>query len=340
MPRSIHLPLLLVFAGLMLPTAAQAQSSDAFYRGKTLTIDVGFGPGGGYDLWARTIARHIAKHIPGSPTVVVQNMPGAGSLTALSRLYNTVPKDGTVLAAVARAAVMGPLVGATGARFDPQKLSWIGTPTIDTNLCIANTGATVKTANDLVEHSLITGDTGPGSGTYLYPHALKELLGYKFLPVSGFPSTADVFLAMERREVDGVCEALDSIMSRRPDWLSSKKVSGVLLGGKFEPDPDLKDVLFVLDLARNADERQAIAFLYAGEGIGRPYVAPPELPEGRLAILRSAFDATMQDADFIKDAANQKFTAKPRSGAYLDALVKRIYGTPAAVIERVGALLK
>jgi tripartite-type tricarboxylate transporter receptor subunit TctC len=339
MPRSIHLPLLLAFAGLMLPAAAQAQSSDDFYRGKTLTIDVGFGPGGGYDLWARTIARHIAKHIPGGPTVVVQNMPGAGSLTALSRLYNTVPKDGTVLAAVARVAVMGPLVGATGARFDPQKLSWIGTPTIDTNLCIANTAATVKTANDLVEHSLITGDTGPGSGTYLYPRALKELLGYKFLPVSGFPSTADIFLAMERREVDGVCEALDSIMSRRPDWLSSKKVSGVLQGG-VEPDPDLKDVPFVLDLARNADERQAIAFLYAGEGIGRPYVAPPELPEGRLAILRGAFDATMQDGDFIKDAANQKFTAKPRNGAYLNALVKRIYGTPAAVIERVGALLK
>ena len=153
--------------------------------------------------------------------------------------------------------------------------------------------------------------------------ALQELLGYKFLPVSGFPSTADIFLAMERREVDGVCEALDSIMSRRPDWLASKKVSGVLQGG-VEPDPKLKDVPFVLDLARNAEERQAIAFLYAGEGIGRPYVAPPDLPEGRLAVLRNAFDATMQDADFIKDAANQKFTAKPRNGAYLEALVKHL----------------
>jgi tripartite-type tricarboxylate transporter receptor subunit TctC len=339
MPRSIHSSLLLALAGLMLSAAAQAQSRDDFYRGKTLTIDVGFGPGGGYDLWARTIARHIANHIPGGPTVVVQNMPGAGSLTALSRLYNTAPKDGTVLAAVARAAVMGPLVGATGARFDPQKLSWIGTPTVDTNLCIANTAAAVKTAKDLVDHPLITGDTGPGSGTYLYPRAFKELLGYKFLPVSGFPSTADIFLAMERREVDGVCEALDSIMSRRPDWLSSKKVSAVLQGG-VEPDPDLKNVPFAFDLARNADERQAIAFLYAGEGIGRPYVAPPELSEGRLAVLRTAFDVTMRDADFIKDAANQKFTAKPRNGAYLDALVKSIYGTPAAVIERVGALLK
>ncbi len=186
---------------------------------------------------------------------------------------------------------------------------------------------------------LITGDTGPGSGTYLYPRALKELLGMKFQPVSGFASTADVFLAMERREVDGVCDALDSINSRRPDWLPTKKVTAVLQGG-VEPDPELKGVPFMLDLARNENERQAIAFLYAGEGIGRPYVAPHDLPAGRLAMLRTAFDATMQDPEFMADAAAQKFPTKPRDGAYLAALIERIYATPAAVIERVGALLK
>jgi len=324
---------------VLVPATAPAQTGEDFYRGKTLTIDVGFGPGGGYDLWARTIARHIAQHIPGTPAVVVQNMPGAGSLTALSRLYTTAPKDGTVLAAVARAAVLGPLVGAPGARFEPQRMSWIGTPTIDTNLCIANSSAAVKTAKDLFERMLITGDTGPGSGTYLYPRALKELLGLKFQPVSGFPSTADIFLAMERREVDGVCEALDSINSRRPEWLTTKKVAAVLQGG-VEPDPELKDVPFMLDLARNETERQQIAFLYAGEGIGRPYVAPPDLPAGRVALLRSAFDATMRDPDFIQDAAAQKFVPKPRDGAYLEALIKRIYATPAQVVERVGALIK
>jgi tripartite-type tricarboxylate transporter receptor subunit TctC len=319
--------------------AAFAQSKDDFYRGKTLQIDVGFGPGGGYDLWARTLARHIGKHIPGHPAVLVQNLPGAGSLTALSRLYITAPKDGTVIAAVARAAVLGPLLGAAGARFDPQRLSWIGTPTIDTNICIANTNAPVKTAKDLFYHTLITGDTGPGSGTYLYPRGLKELMGLKFQPVSGFPSTADVFLAMERGEVDGVCEALDSITSRRPDWIPGRKVVPILQGG-VEPDSELRDVPFVLDLARNDEERQAIAFLYAGEGVGRPYVAPPELPESRLAVLRAAFDATMQDADFINDASSQKFVPKPRSGAYLDRLIRRIYATPTRVVERVGALLR
>jgi tripartite-type tricarboxylate transporter receptor subunit TctC len=319
--------------------AALAQSNDDFYRGKTLLIDVGFGPGGGYDLWARTLARHIGKHIPGHPAVLVQNLPGAGSLTALSRLYNTAPKDGTVIAAVARAAILGPLLGATGARFDPQRLSWLGTPTIDTNVCIANRDAPVKTAADLFDQTLITGDTGPGSGTYLYPRGLKELMGMKFQPVSGFPSTADVFLAMERGEVAGVCEALDSIASRRPDWIPGKKVVPILQGGA-EPDPELKGVAFVLDLARNNEERQALAFLYAGEGVGRPYVAPPELPAGRLAVLRAAFEATVHDTDFINDASSQKFVPKPGSGDYLDALIRKIYATPARVIERVGALLR
>jgi tripartite-type tricarboxylate transporter receptor subunit TctC len=341
MPRLIRTSQLLALAALLaVPTGgAPAQQNDEFYRGKTLQIDVGFGPGGGYDLWARTIARHIGKHIPGRPAVLVQNLPGAGSLTALSRLYGTVPKDGTVIAAVARAAVLGPLLGATGARFDPQRLSWIGTPTIDTNVCIANQSEAVKTAKDLVDHTLITGDTGPGSGTYLYPRGLKELMGLKFQPVSGFPSTADVFLAMERGEVAGVCEALDSIMSRRPDWIATKKVVPILQGGA-EPDPELKDVPFVLDLARNDDERQAIAFLYAGEGVGRPYVAPPDLPPGRLAVLRAAFDATMLDADFIADAKSQKFLPKPRNGDYLDGLIRKIYATPTRVFERVGPLLK
>jgi tripartite-type tricarboxylate transporter receptor subunit TctC len=319
------------------PRAARAEED--FYGGKTIQIVVGFGPGGGYDLWARTLARHFGKHIPGNPSVVIQNMPGAGSLTALSRLYNTAPRDGTVLAAVARAAVIGPLIGAAGARFDSRKLSWVGTPTVDTNLCIAKATARVKSAADLRQKELIVGDTGPGSGSYLYPRGLNELLGLRFKAVSGFPSTADVFLAIERGEVEGVCEAEDSIVSRRPDWISGRKVSLILQGG-VEPAPELPGIPYVLDLARNNEERQEIAFLYSGEGIGRPYVAPPDLPRGRLAALRSAFDATMNDADFISDAKAQKLLPKPRNGEYLENLVGKIYSAPANIVERVGALLR
>jgi tripartite-type tricarboxylate transporter receptor subunit TctC len=326
-----------IIAVVMMPLSAHAE--DDFYRGRTIQIMVGFGAGGGYDLWARTLARHLGKHIPGNPAIVTQNVPGAGSLTALSRLYTTAPRDGTVIAAVARGAVLGPLVGAVGARFDPQKLSWVGTPTVDTNLCIAKSTARVKTAADLRQNELIVGDTGPGSGTYLYPHGLRELAGLQFKAISGFPSTADIFLAMERGEVEGVCEAEDSIVARRPDWITAGKVSLILQGGA-EPDPELKNVPYVLDLARNGEERQEIAFLYAGEGVGRPYVAPPDLPAGRLAALRTGFDAMMRDPDFINDAKSQKFLPKPRNGAYLDALVKQIYTASPDVVERVGKLLK
>ena len=327
--------------GALLVLNGPAWSQADFYRGKTLQIDVGFGPGGGYDLWARTLARHIGAHLPGNPAVVVQNMPGAGSLTALSRLYGSAPKDGTVIAAVARAAVLGPLVGAVGARFDPRRLSWIGTPTIDTNLCIANATASVKTAADLRQKTLIAGDTGPGSGTYLYPRGLKELAGLKFQSVSGFPSTADVFLAMERGAVRR-CLRSPRQHQRPPSAQSGsrREKSRCSCRAGAEPDPTLANVPFVLDLARNAEERQAITFLYAGEGVGRPYVAPPDLPPERLTLLRSAFDATMRDPDFISDARSQKFEAKPRNGLYLEDLVRRIYDTPPAVVDRVTPLLR
>src|ERR1043166_7322212 len=338
MPSKLRIAVLTAsIAVAVTPPAAQAQ--DDFYRGKTIQIVVGFGAGGGYDLWARRLARHFGKHVPGNPAIVTQNAPGAGSLTALSRLYNTAPRDGTVIAAVARGAVLGPLVGGVGARFDPQKLSWIGTTTIDTNLCIAKSTARVKTAADLRQNELVVGDTGPGSGSYLYPRGLKELIGLQFKAVSGFPSTADVFLAIERGEVEGVCEAQDSIVARRPDWIATGKVSLILQGG-VEPDPELKDVPYVLDLARNSEEREEVAFLYAGEGVGRPYVAPPELPAGRLSVLRAAFDAALRDPALIADAKSQHLVPKPRDGAYLDALVKRIYTAPPRVVERVGKLLK
>src|SRR5262249_44850274 len=193
--------------GLMVlaaPSCALAQA-DAF-AGKTVHMIIGFGVGGGYDLWGRTVARHIGKHLPGTPSVVPQNMPGAGSFVATSHIYNAAPKDGTVMAIIARDAALGPLTGASGARYDATKLSSIGTPTKEANGCVAVHTAKVKTAQDLFSQELVVGDTGPGTGTRAYPKALNELLGMKFKVVGGFTSAPDVFLAMERGEVDGICE--------------------------------------------------------------------------------------------------------------------------------------
>jgi tripartite-type tricarboxylate transporter receptor subunit TctC len=317
------------------PMAAQPDT----LTGKSVQMIIGFGPGGGYDLWGRTVARHIGRHLLGNPTVIPQNMPGAGSYAAASYIFNVAPKDGTVLGIIARDAALGPLSGASGARFDPTRLSWIGTPTKETNVCIAYRTAAVKSVADLFEKQLIVGDTGPGTGTRSYPKALNELIGTKFKLVGGFPASSDVFLAMERGEVEGICESLDSIKIRRPDWIPTKTIS-ILFQGGAEPNPDLKGVPFVLDLARSAEQKQAIEFLYAGQGIGRPFVAPPHLPVERLTMLRDAFNATMKDAEFRADAERSKLELAPEDGEHLAALIAKIYATPKPIVDRITSLIK
>jgi tripartite-type tricarboxylate transporter receptor subunit TctC len=318
------------------PTWAQAGPSLA---GRNVQMLIGFGAGGGYDLWGRVVARHIGRHLPGNPTVVPQNMPGAGSFVAANNIYNLAPKDGSVMGIIARDAALGPITGAVGARFDPTKITWLGTPTTETNVCIANSTSKVKTLKDLYDKELIVGDTGVGTGTHSYPKALNALLGMKFKIIAGFPASSDVFLAMERGEVDGICESLDSVSGKRPDWIPSRKVT-ILFQGGAAPNPELKDVPFVADLARNPDDRLAIEFLYAGQGIGRPFVAPPDLPADRLKMVRDAFAATMKDPDFLDDAKRNMLDVEPEDGEHLTALIKKIYATPKPIVDKIGELIK
>jgi tripartite-type tricarboxylate transporter receptor subunit TctC len=326
-------------AATVIAAPAGAQSPAESLAGKNVTLIIGFGPGGGYDLWGRLVARHIGKHLPGNPTVVAQNMPGAGSYVAASHLYGAAPKDGTVFAIIARDAALGPLSGAPGARFDATKMSWLGSPNREHNACIANATAKVKNANDLRDKELVIGDTGPGTGTRSYPKVLNDLLGYKFKIVSGFRSSVDVFLAMERGEVDGICESLDSINQRKPEWIPNKTVN-VLLQAGAESRPELAGVPNVMTLARNDEEKQVLEYLYAGQDIGRPFVAPPDLPPERLKMLRDAFSATMKDPDFAADVKRNKFDLEPEDGEHLAALINRIYATPKAIIDRVSNLIK
>ena len=328
---------LLLLIGLLAPAGAQSPAESL--AGKNVTLIIGFGPGGGYDLWGRLVARHIGKHLPGSPTVVAQNMPGAGSYVAASHIYGAAPKDGTVFAIIARDAALGPLSGAPGARFNATKLSWLGSPTREHNVCIANATAKVKNANELRDQELILGDTGAGTGTRSYPKVLNDLLGYKFKLVSGFRSSAEVFLAMERGEVDGICESLDSINQRKPEWIPNKIVN-VLLQAGAESRPELVGVPNVLALTRNDEEKRVLEYLYAGQDIGRPFVAPPDLPPERLKMLRDAFNATMKDPEFAADVKRNKFHLEPEDGEHLAALINNIYATPKAIIERVSNLIK
>jgi tripartite-type tricarboxylate transporter receptor subunit TctC len=328
----------LTCSALIIALPASAQTAKPFAP-RNVQLIIGFGPGGNYDLWARTLARHLGAHLPGHPTVVPQYMPGAGSYAAAGHMANVARRDGSVIAMISRDAVLGPLTGTIGRLFDPRTLSWIGSPATETNVCIAYHTAQVRTAQDLFTRSLAMAATGAGTGTNTYPKVLGALLGMKFKIVGGYSSSAEAFLAMERGEVEGFCESLDSIRNRRPDWISGGTVRLLFQGGA-APHADLKDVPFIPDLARTGEERAIIEFLYAGQGIGRPFIAPPDLPPDRLKLLRDAFDATMTDPDFVAEATRSGLAVEPVSGAQLAALVDRIYATPQTIIDKVRAMMK
>jgi tripartite-type tricarboxylate transporter receptor subunit TctC len=234
---------------------------------------------------------------------------------------------------------LGPLSGAPGARFDSTKLTWIGTPTTETNVCVVAGASKAKTFADLLETEVILGDTGVGTGTYAYPKALNGLLGTKFRSITGFHASSDVFLAMERKEVDGICESLDSAMARRPEWIKDGRLRFLFQGGAAK-NMEIPHVPFVLDFAKTEEQRQAITFLYAGQGLGRPFIAPPGMPPERVKMLRNAFNATMKDAEFIADVEKAKLQLKPETGEALAELVERIYKTPREIIDRVANLIK
>jgi tripartite-type tricarboxylate transporter receptor subunit TctC len=316
-----------------------AQSLPGVFAGKTVTLIIGFGTNSQYDLWGHVVARHVGKHLPGNPAIVTQNMEGAGSYRAANFIYNIAPKDGTSLALIARDAPLGPLSGAPGARYDATKLSWIGTPTVETNVCIAYKSATVKTAQDLLNKELIVGNSGAGSSSNLYPKALKGILGLRFRVVSGYPATGDVLLAIERGEVEGICESFDAIRLRRPEWITTKTIS-ILFQGGTKANPELTDVPLISELAHNEIDKQAIEFLYAGQAMGRPFVAPPNLPADRLKMLRVAFMETMTDPEFLAEARQRHLAIEPKSGEELEALITKAYATPKPIIDRVGQLIK
>jgi tripartite-type tricarboxylate transporter receptor subunit TctC len=316
-----------------------AQSLPGAFAGKTVTLIIGFGTNSQYDLWGRVVARHVGRHLPGNPAVTTQNMEGAGSYRAANFIYNIAPKDGTSIALIGRDAPLGPLSAAPGARYDATKLSWIGTPTVETNVCIAYKNATVKTAQDLLNKELVVGDAGAGSSSSLYPKALKGILGLRFRVISGYPATGDVLLAMERGEVEGICESFDAIRLRRPEWITTKTIS-ILFQGGTKPNPKLTDVPLISALAHNEIDKQAIEFLNAGQGMGRPFVAPPNLPADRLKMLRVAFMETMTDPEFLAEARQRQLAIEPKSGEDLEALITKAYATPKPIIERVGQFIK
>jgi tripartite-type tricarboxylate transporter receptor subunit TctC len=327
------------FAALRTPMA-NAQSAAEFYTGKSVDMQIGYSVGGGYDLYARLVARHLGRHIPGHPTIVPKNMEGAGSLRLANWLYSAAPRDGTVIGATSRGAAFDPLLNQSGARFDASKFSWIGSANDEVSVCVALQSSGIAKFEDLLTKPLTVGSTGAADDTYQLPTIVNAVLGTKFKVVTGYPGGNDVSLALERGEVEGRCGwSWSSIKATRPDWIASKKII-VLVQMSLSKHPDLPDVPLIMDLARTDEQRQIFKLFCARQVMGRPFLAPPGLPADRLTALREAFDATMTDKEFLGDAEQSKFEINPVSGERLEALVDEIYQTPPEVTKKAAAILQ
>jgi tripartite-type tricarboxylate transporter receptor subunit TctC len=324
-------------AALTAGAAIGPAQADDFYKGKRIKFLVGSSSGGGYDTFARVLARHYGKHIAGNPSFVVQNMPGASSRRVANFLYNKAPKDGSTIAAVFSGIPTEPLVNPDKAHFDARKFTWIGSANKGTFVGFVWATAPVTTLEGLKTKEMIVGASG--GATYDFPALANELLGLNFKIVSGYTGTKQIGLAMERGEVHGNAGTTwASIKTQHPGWLKEKKVK-VFVQYRRDKHPELPDVPKMLDLAKNKADRQALNLMYVRQEYQRPYIAPPGLPAERVKLLRTAFMATVKDPAYLADAKKRRLEVDPLSGEQIEALIAEVYETPKAVVERVRDIL-
>jgi tripartite-type tricarboxylate transporter receptor subunit TctC len=339
MSKAIKRGLLAAAFTLLAASSGQAQSPAEFYKGKTVELYIGYSVGGGYDLYARMLARYLGRHIPGNPTVVPKNMEGAGSLRLANWLYNVGPKDGTAIATIGRGTAFDPILGNAKAQFDGTKFTWIGSANNEVSVCGAWYTSGIKTFNDLLTKELVVGGTSSSADTDQFPKIVNGVLGTKMRIVTGYPGGNDVGLAMERGEVQGRCGwSWSSVISTHKQWYDQKKFI-VLMQLALEKHPDLPNVPLIVDLAKTDEQRQLLKLIFARQVMGRPYLAPPGIPKDRADALRKEFMDTMNDKDFRADADKAKMEITPVAGDKLDALVKEIYATPKALAQKAAAII-
>ena len=319
---------------------AAAQSAADFYKGKNIDLYIGYSVGGAYDLYARMLAKHMSKHIPGNPTVIPKNMEGAGSLRLANWLYNVGPKDGSAFGIIGRGTGFDPLLGNKAAQFDGNKFTWIGSANNEVSVCVAWSTSGITKFEDLLTKELIVGGTSTSADTDQFPRITNGVLGTKMKVVTGYPGGNEVGLAMERGEVKGRCGwSWSSVKSTHRKWLEEKKFS-ILVQLALDKHPDLPDVPLVLDFAKNDEQRQILRLIFARQVMGRPFVAPPNIPQDRADALRKAFMATMQDKEFLADAERSQMEITPVAGDKVQALVKDIYSTPPDIAQKATSFLR
>jgi tripartite-type tricarboxylate transporter receptor subunit TctC len=319
----VWLPLL---AGALIATTAAAQDVESFYKGKTIRIVVGFSAGGGFDQYARTVARHIGRYIPGNPTVIVQNMPGAASLNSVKFLAAVAPADGTVINAFNPGLITQSLTVPERIGVSFLDFGWLGSITQDFRACHTWNGTGIRTWQDvLARPKIVFGNTGVGTASYIDGRILSELFGVKVQQVLGYPGTTEKRIALERGEIDGDCTGWPAIPEA---WVRDRKItvhlrfSRTLVGGM------PASAAVARDLLADPRKQQILDVLTAASLVGRPYIVPKAVPAERLAALRHAFEATMQDADFLAEAAKQQLTVSPMTGAEVERFIAQLSKTP------------
>ena len=325
-----------LIAATSLISAAQAQS-ESF--DKPITVYVAGTAGGGIDLLARALARHMGQYLPGTPNMVVQDMPGAGGIRAANFLAEAAPRDGTAIGTFAGGPVIEPLIGARNPGYDMSKFTWIGAVSKDVGVCLSYGTTPFKTVEDLRDKQMIVAGTGAGSDSDTYPVILNEVLKTKIKLITGYLGTKETIMAIETGEAHGRCSvAWSALKMARPDWLRDKKINVIMQFG-LEKSPELPDVPLVLDLVKNPEDRQLMELLMGTMAVARPFMAPPGVPESRAALLRRAFDKTMKDAGFLAEAQQLQLDVEPTPGEEAQKVVQNMYATPKAVVERAKKLL-
>jgi tripartite-type tricarboxylate transporter receptor subunit TctC len=321
-------------------SGAAAQSVAEFYKGRSVDLYIGYSVGGAYDLYARHLARHMGKHIPGNPAVVPKNMEGAGSLRLANWLYNIGPKDGTAIGTIGRGTGFDVLLGNTKAQFDAPRFNWIGSANNEVSVCVAWHTSGITTFEDMLTRPLIVGGTSSSADTDQFPKITNGVLGTRMKVITGYPGGNEVGLAMERGEVQGRCGwSWSSVKSTHQKWLDQKRFA-ILVQLALKKHPDLPDVPLIVDLAKTEEQRKILELIFARQVMGRPYVAPPGVPRDRVEALRKAFMDTMNDKEFLADAEKAQLEITPVPGAQLEQLVRDLFATPQDIAKKASALLR
>lgn len=333
--------LMAVVATAALSVAARAQSAEKFYTGRTITFIVGYGAGASFDTGARLIGRHLGKYIPGKPNVVVQNLPGAGSMVAANQLFFTQPKDGSVIGMFGRGLYIEALFGNPAAKFDPLKFNWIGSHGREVSVLVTGKNTPFKTVEDIRKEEIILGASGPGADTYTYALVLRSLLNAKVKIVSGFPGQAEAFLAIDRNEVHGNAGAtVGTLMAVRPQWLKEKGLANFVVQLATQKHPTLfQGVPLVMDYAANDVDRGAMELAFARQAIAYAFAAPPGVPADRVEALRQGFWGAVKDPEFLADAAKMNAEIDPVGADEIEKTIARAYNMPPAVLARGKAAL-